>query len=203
MTQQLGKHNASGPAARRTDGTLDPAGYLKSRMGDRRNLAFHGALLVGWGIAWGVRGGDGLGFVFALLAVVFALEFALLYGLRFLALRREHRRRAMGQLPSWPAALVAVLQARQGGFTLSADYPNDVAVRGRLTAEGDRWSWTAKPTRKHPRGAAITLDSAWTPEMSPRIGYRHVVTFLHARGDRLDFFVGPRRDLRRYLDGVR
>jgi hypothetical protein len=203
MTQQLGKHNASGPAARRRDGTIDPAGYVKSRVGDRRNLASHGVLLVGWGVIWGLRGGDSIAFVLAMIAAVVIVEFGALYGLRFLAERRELRRRAAGHPPGWPAALIAVLQARQAGFEIVADYRNDTVVRGRLTAEGDRWSWSAEPSRKHPVGVTITLDTSWAPAMSDRVGYRHIVTFNDRRAQRLDFFVGPRRDLRRYLSGVR
>jgi hypothetical protein len=185
-----------------TEPSTRPATF-KSRLGDRRNLAFHGVLLVGWGAIWGLRAGDSIAFVLAMIAAVVILEFGAVYGLRFISGRRELRRRAMGHPPGWPAALMAVLQARQAGFEIVGDYRNDTVVRGRLTAEGDRWSWTAKPNRKHPLGATITLDAGWAPAMANRIGYRHILTFTDTRAQRLDLLVAPRRDLRRYLSGVR
>jgi hypothetical protein len=170
MTQQIGKHNASGPTARRRDGTIDPSGYLKSRLSDRRNLASHAVLLIGWGVIWSVRGGNGAVFVLVMIASLLIAEFGVAYAFRAVARRREQRRRRTGLSPSWAAALNAVLQAREAGFSLPSSYPNDAVVSGRLSNDADQWVWTAASNRRRSDRAALVFDGGWTPLPSERVG---------------------------------
>jgi hypothetical protein len=199
MTEQLGKHNASGPVARRADGTIDPAGYVKSRLGDRRNLAFHAVLVIVSAVGLGVRSGSSRSSMLAFVAGLLILEFGIVFAVRFAAGHRERRRRSAGQPPSWPAGLMAVLQTREAGFEIPADIRNDSGLRGRLTDDGDRWTWATRSTRTRPVGPTIVLDGSWSPDMDHRLGYRHILTFTDQRGARLDFGIAPRRDLLHHL----
>lgn len=199
MTDQLGNHNASGPLARSLDGTIDPGGYVKSRLGTRRNLALHAVILLGLGVIFLLRGGNGLPFTLALVAGAALLEFAVAFGARFLAAHNEQRRRSAGHAPSWPSNLLAVLQAREAGFDIPSGIRNDSVLRGRLTDNGDRWTWTARSTRTRPERPTIVLSAAWSPSMDHKLGHRHILTFTDQRGARLDFGIGRRRDVLRHL----
>lgn len=200
MTQQIGKHNASGPTARRRDGTIDPSAYLKSRLSDRRNLAYHAVLLIGWGVIWSVRGGNGASVVLVMIASLLLAEFGGAYIFKAVVGRREQRRRKTGLSPSWAASLIAVLQAREAGFSLPPSYPNDAVVSGRLSCEGSQWVWTAAANRRHPDRARLVFNPGWSPLCSRRFGTRTVVSFIDAETRRVDFFCRDWRDLRHHLN---
>jgi hypothetical protein len=203
MTDQFGKHDATGPRGRRADGTVDPAGYVRSRLAVRRNVMFHGVYLIAWSVILLVREGGGLASAFLVFAGLLVLDVATMYLFRFVAGRREQRRRASAQAPSWPAHLVAVLQAREAGLDIPAGIRGDSSLPGRLTQVGDRWLWTAKQARNRPAIATLTLPADWLPTLNPKLGYRHILTFLGHGGARLDFGIGARRDLRRHVQGHR
>ncbi|HET9116874.1 MAG TPA: hypothetical protein VFN75_02160 [Pseudonocardiaceae bacterium] len=203
MADQLGKHDATGPRARRADGTVDPAGYLKFRLASRRDLAVHAVILCAWCVILVVRGGSGLPFSVVLVASILMAEFAILRVLRLGASYRERQRRAAGHAPAWPASLICVLQAREAGFDIPPRIRSDSGLRGRLTDDGDQWVWTGQPTRTHPGSPTIVLRECWSPTVHHKRGYRHFLTFTDQEGRRLDFRIGARRDLVRHLRGHR
>jgi hypothetical protein len=165
------------------------------------SLAFHAVVLIGWGVILVIRGGGSLTFALVLLAGLLLVEHGVVYLFRFVAGYRELRRRAAGRAPTWPAGLVAVLQAWEAGFAIPSGVCNDSSLRGRLTLDGDRWSWTAKPTRTRPEITTIVLPADWSPTLHHKLGYRHILTFTDQGGARLDFGIGLCRDLLRHLQG--
>jgi hypothetical protein len=194
MADQMGRHDAMGPLARRPHGTNDPARYLKPRVTDRRKLAFHAMLLCTWVLILGIRGG-GVGFTVAVLVGLLLFDIAVVAVARIAAAHRERQRRAAGQAPSWPARLLAVSQAREAGLAMPPGIRNDRSFRGRLTHDGQRWHWTATPSRIGPEIPTLPLPADWTPILNDRVGYRHVLTFVELNGGQLDFSIGARRDL--------
>lgn len=203
MSDQLGRHDATGPLARDADGRVDPQGYVRSALQGRELLLLHGFLAVVYALLVSMRGFGWPGGVIVFSGLL-ALDLLLVSVIRGSQWWTERGRRHAGHPPSWSARLF-VLQARTQGIEIPRPIPGDSRLAGRLTDCGDHWAWTPSGSARTKAIRPIDLRPGWAPRVTERIGSHGIATFdtPSADGPRLDFWVGRRRDLEHHLINLR
>ena len=199
MSDQLGRHDSTGPLARDADGRVDPEGYVRAALQGREMLLLHGFLAVVYGLLQLIRGFGGPG-ALILFGALLALDLVLVCVIRGSQWWTERGRRNAGHPPSWSARLF-VLQARTQGMQIPRVIRGDSRLAGRLTDCGDHWAWTPGRSARAKGVQSIDLRPGWAPRVTARIGSHGIATFdsPSADGPRLDFWVGRRRDLAQHV----
>lgn len=139
VSDQIGRHDATGALARDARGRVDPEGYVRSALQGRELLVLHGVLAAAYGLLLAVRGFGVRGGVLVLGCVV-VVDILLVGGFRVGRWWAEQRRRRGGRAPSWNARLF-VLQARTQGIEIPRSIRGDSRLGGRLAHTGVRWTW--------------------------------------------------------------
>ena len=203
MSDQIGRHDASGPLARDADGHVDPEGYVRSALQGRELALAHAVLALLYAVVALIRGFGWPGGVVAL-AVLIIADLLIVGAVRMFQWYREERRRRAGEWPSWRAQLF-VLQARTQGFAIPRSIRDDTRLAGRLEDAGDHWRWTPGRGARAELVEPIVLTAGSAPRITERIGSHGIATFDPPAGDarRLDFWVSRRRDLTRHLSRAR
>ena len=199
MSDQLGRHDATGPLARDAGGRVDPEGYVRSALQGRESLLLHGFLAVVYALLVLVRGFGWPG-AFIVFGILVALDLLLVCVIRGTQWWTERGRRLAGHSPSWRAR-VFVLQARTQGIEIPRPIRGDSRLAGRLTDCGDHWAWMPSKPAGTKGVLPIDLRSGWAPRVTERIGSHGIATFdtPSPDGPRLDFWVARRRDLEHHL----
>lgn len=199
MSDQIGRHDATGPLARDADGRVDPEGYVRSALQGRELLLMHGVLLVVYGVLllarnFGVQGG------FIMLGALMVMDLVIVCAIRCSRWWGERSRRRSGRPPSWSARLF-VLQARTQGVDIPAMIGSDSRLPGRLSDCGDQWVWAPARSARTKGVQSISLAPRWIPRVTEHIGSHGIATFDTPSDDgpRFDFWVGRRRDLEHHL----
>lgn len=201
MSDQIGRHDATGPLARDVDGRVDPEGYVRSALQGRELLLVHGVLAVAYGLVILLRGFGAPG-GFIVFGALLALDLVIVGAIRWSQWWTERGRRRAGHPPSWSARLF-VLQARTLGIDIPKTIRSDSRLAGRLAHCGDHWAWAPGKSGRTKAVQPISLTRGWTPRVTERIGSHGIATFdtPSEDGPRLDFWVSRRRDLEHHLTG--
>jgi hypothetical protein len=161
VSDQIGRHDASGPLARDADGRVDPEGYVRSAMQGRELLLMHGFFVAAYAVALLVRGFGMPGALIALAMLVLA-DVVIVGGVRIFRWWTERQRRRAGGWPSWPAHLF-VMQARAQGVAIPKPVRDDARLRGLLSNGGDQWVWTPGRAGQSSLVQPISLRAGLTP----------------------------------------
>ncbi|MFG1643173.1 hypothetical protein ACGFMK_23005, partial [Amycolatopsis sp. NPDC049252] len=121
-------------------------------------------------------------------------------------LRKERRRRAAGDPPSWPAQL-PVSAARLLGAKAPGRHARRVEevgeLLGRLTLAGGELRWALREGDRRRGVGPLVFDRSWAAEVVPRWGpgRQGCLTLTHPGGTAVDVWIRDPADLGRVLAG--